>query len=216
MIKRRLKDLKNGEAIAIKIKKGKYKNKYLILICCKESPEEERDFYFRAKLSKKLPITAEEVNKLPFIKVGVIHFIERYFPASGVETYEELEKRKRHYVYYPDKYNYLYMYYFILVFKKGDNLNDIIYLNIQGVERPADEYVNDRKLSNSEMMLFSELETSLINCYEDYNKRKSYIYTKWGQEQYKRSAIESVVAKKCCDKMMQEKKISNHNSQNTQ
>ena len=29
MIKRRLKDLKNGEAIAIKIKKGKYKNKYL-------------------------------------------------------------------------------------------------------------------------------------------------------------------------------------------
>ena len=62
MIKRRLKDLKNGEAIAIKIKKGKYKNKYLVLICCKESPEEERDFYFRAKLSKKLPTTTEEIT----------------------------------------------------------------------------------------------------------------------------------------------------------
>ena len=94
MIKRRLKDLKNGEAIAIKIKKGKYKNKYLVLICCKESPEEERDFYFRAKLSKKLPTTTEEINKLPYIKVRAMHYIERYLPRMGRETYEELVERK--------------------------------------------------------------------------------------------------------------------------
>ena len=188
MMKRRLKDLKNGEAIAIKIKKGKYKNKYLILICCKESPEEERDFYFRAKLSKKLPITAEEVNKLPFIKVGVIHFIERYFPASGVETYEELEKRKKHYVYYPDEYNYLYVYYFTLLFEKGDNLDDIIYLNIYNVERPTDEYVNDSKSYYGEIILFNRLEEDLIEYYENYNLKKAHKYTKVGQQRYEQNA----------------------------
>ena len=188
MIKRRLKDLKNGEAIAIKIKKGKYKNKYLVLICCKESPEEERDFYFRAKLSKKLPITAEEVNKLPFIKVGVIHFIERYFPASGVETYEELEKRKKHYVYYPDEYNYLYVYYFTLLFEKGDNLDDIIYLNIYNVERPTDEYVNDSKSYYGEIILFNRLEEDLIEYYENYNLKKAHKYTKVGQQRYEQNA----------------------------
>ena len=96
MMKRRLKDLKNGEAIAIKIKKGIHKNKYVILICCKESLEEERDFYFRAKLSKKLPTTTEEINKLPYIKVRAIHYIERYLPRMGRETYKELVERKKH------------------------------------------------------------------------------------------------------------------------
>ena len=100
-----------NEKKTIKIKKGKYKNNYLVLICCKESPEEERDFYFRAKLSKKLPTTTEEINKLPYIKVRAIHYIERYLPRMGREPHDELVERKKPYVYYPDEYNDLYGYY---------------------------------------------------------------------------------------------------------
>ena len=188
MMKRKLKDLKNGEAIAIKIKKGKYKNKYLILICCKESPEEERDFYFRAKFSKKLPTTTEEINKLPYIKVRAIHYIERYLPRMGRETYEELVERKKHYVYYPDEYNYLYVYYFTLLFEKGDNLDDIIYLNIYNVERPTDEYVNDSKSHYREIILFNRLEEDLIEYYENYNLKKAHKYTKVGQQRYEQNA----------------------------
>lgn len=188
MMKRKLKDLKNGEAIAIKIKKGKYKNKYLILICCKESPEEERDFYFRAKLSKKLPTRTEEINKLPYIKVRAIHYIERYLPRMGRETYEELVERKKHYVYYPDEYNFLYVYYFTLLFEKGDNLDDIIYLNIYNVERPTDEYVNDSKSYYREIILFNRLEEDLIEYYENYNLKKAHKYTKVGQQRYEQNA----------------------------
>ena len=188
MMKRKLKDLKNGEAIAIKIKKGKYKNKYLILICCKESPEEERDFYFRAKLSKKLPTTTEEINKLPYIKVRAMHYIERYLPRMGRETYEELVERKKHYVYYPDEYNYLYVYYFTLLFEKGDNLDDIIYLNIYNVERPTDEYVNDSKSHYREIILFNRLEEDLIEYYENYNLKKAHKYTKVGQQRCEQNA----------------------------
>lgn len=188
MMKRKLKDLKNGEAIAIKIKKGKYKNKYLILICCKESPEEERDFYFRAKLSKKLPTTTEEINKLPYIKVRAMHYIERYLPKMGRETYEELVERKKHYVYYPDEYNYLYVYYFTLLFEKGDNLDDIIYLNIYNVERPTDEYINDSKSHYREIILFNRLEEDLIEYYENYNLKKAHRYTKEGQQRCEQNA----------------------------
>ena len=188
MIKRRLKDLKNGEAIAIKIKKGKYKNKYLVLICCKESSEEERDFYFRAKLSKKLPTTTEEINKLPYIKVRAMHYIERYLPRMGRETYEELVERKKHYVYYPDEYNYLYVYYFTLLFEKGDNLDDIIYLDIYNVERPTDEYVNDSKSYYREIILFNRLEEDLIEYYENYNLKKAHRYTKVGQQRCEQNA----------------------------
>ena len=188
MIKRRLKDLKNGEAIAIKIKKGKYKNKYLVLICCKESSEEERDFYFRAKLSKKLPTTTEEINKLPYIKVRAMHYIERYLPRMGRETYEELVERKKHYVYYPDEYNYLYVYYFTLLFEKGDNLDDIIYLNIYNIERPTDEYVNDSKSYYVEIILFNRLEEDLIEYYENYNLNKAHRYTKVGQQRCEQNA----------------------------
>ena len=184
----KIKDLKNGEAIAIKIKKEKYKNKYLVLICCKESPEEERDFYFRAKLSKKLPTTTEEINKLPYIKVRAIHYIERYLPRMGRETYEELVERKKHYVYYPDEYNYLYVYYFTLLFEKGDNLDDIIYLNIYNVERPTDEYVNDSKSHYREIILFNRLEEDLIEYYENYNLKKAHKYTKVGQQRYEQNA----------------------------
>lgn len=188
MIKRRLKDLKNGEAIAIKIKKWKYKNRYLVLICCKESPEEERDFYFRAKLSKKLPTTTEEINKLPYIKVRAIHYIERYLPRMGRETYEELVERKKHYVYYPDEYNYLYVYYFTLLFEKGDNLDDIIYLDIYNVERPTDEYINDSKSYYGEIILFNRLEEDLIEYYENYNLNKAHRYTKVGQQRCEQNA----------------------------
>lgn len=188
MMKRKLKDLKNGEAIAIKIKKGKYKNKYLILICCKESPDEERDFYFRAKLSKKLPTTTEEINKLPYIKVRAIHYIMRYLPGIGGETYEELVERKKHYVYYPDEYNYLYVYYFTLLFEKGDNLDDIIYLDIYNVERPTDEYVNDRKSYFNGMMLFKSLGQDLIECYRDYNLRRLSIYRKKNHKIYEENS----------------------------
>ena len=188
MIKRRLKDLKNGEAIAIKTKKGKYKNKYLVLICCKESSEEERDFYFRAKLSKKLPTTTEEINKLPYIKVRAMHYIERYLPRMGRETYEELVERKKHYVYYPDEYNYLYVYYFTLLFEKGDNLDDIIYLNIYNIERPTDEYVNDSKSYYVEIILFNRLEEDLIEYYENYNLNKAHRYTKVGQQRCEQNA----------------------------
>ena len=188
MMKRKLKDLKNGEAIAIKIKKGKYKNKYLVLICCKESPEEERDFYFRAKFSKKLPTTTEEINKLPYIKVRVIHYIERYLPRMGRETYKELVERKKHYVYYPDEYNFLYVYYFTLLFEKGDNLDDIIYLDIYNVERPTDEYVNDSKSYYGEIILFNRLEEDLIEYYENYNLKKAHRYTKVGQQRCEQNA----------------------------
>ena len=188
MMKRRLKDLKNGEAIAIKIKKGIHKNKYVILICCKESPEEERDFYFRAKLSKKLPTTTEEINKLPYIKVRAMHYIERYLPRMGRETYEELVERKKHYVYYPDEYNYLYVYYFTLLFEKGDNLDDIIYLDIYNVERPTDEHVNDSKSYYGEIILFNRLEEDLIEYYENYNLKKAHRYTKEGQQRCEQNA----------------------------
>ena len=188
MMKRKLKDLKNGEAIAIKIKKGIHKNKYVILICCKESREEERDFYFRAKLSKKLPTTTEEINKLPYIKVRAMHYIERYLPRMGRETYEELVERKKHYVYYPDEYNYLYVYYFTLLFEKGDNLDDIIYLNIYNVERPTDEYVNDSKSHYREIILFNRLEEDLIEYYENYNLKKAHKYTKVEQQRCEQNA----------------------------
>ncbi len=188
MMKRRLKDLKNGEAIAIKIKKGIHKNKYAILICCKESPEEERDFYFRAKLSKKLPITTEEINKLPFVKVRVLHYVERFLPLSGMETYEDVEKRKSHYVYYPDKYNFLYVYYFTLLFDKGDNIDDIIYLDIYNVERSTDEYVNDSKSYFNGMMLFKSLGQDLIECYKDYNLKRSSIYRKKNHKIYEENS----------------------------
>lgn len=208
MMKRKLKDLKNGEAIAIKIKKGKYKNKYLVLICCKESPEEERDFYFRAKLSKKLPTTTEEINKLPYIKVRAIHYIMRYLPGIGGETYEELVERKKHYVYYPDEYNYLYVYYFTLLFEKGDNLDDIIYLNIYNVERPTDEYVNDSKSYYREIILFNRLEEDLIEYYEDYNLKKDFGYTKVGQQRCEKNAKAIIEVLKKYDQI----KIKNNHS----
>ena len=206
MMKRKLKDLKNGEAIAIKIKKGIHKNKYVILICCKESPEEERDFYFRAKFSKKLPTTTEEINKLPYIKVRAIHYIERYLPRMGQETYEELVERKKHYVYYPDEYNYLYVYYFTLLFEKGDNLDDIIYLNIYNVERPTDEYVNDSKSYYREIILFNRLEEDLIEYYENYNLKKAHRYTKEGQQRCEQNAKAIIEVLKKYDLLQKHKK----------
>ena len=206
MMKRRLKDLKNGEAIAIKIKKGIHKNKYAILICCKESPEEERDFYFRAKFSKKLPTTTEEINKLPYIKVRAMHYIERYLPRMGRETYEELVERKKHYVYYPDEYNYLYVYYFTLLFEKGDNLDDIIYLNIYNVERPTDEYVNDSKSHYREIILFNRLEEDLIEYYENYNLKKAHRYTKEGQQRCEQNAKAIIEVLKKYDLLQKHKK----------
>ena len=205
-MKRRLKDLKNGEAIAIKIKKGIHKNKYAILICCKESPEEERDFYFRAKFSKKLPTTTEEINKLPYIKVRAIHYIERYLPRMGQETYEELVERKKHYVYYPDEYNFLYVYYFTLLFEKGDNLDDIIYLNIYNVERPTDEYVNDSKSYYREIILFNRLEEDLIEYYENYNLKKAHRYTKEGQQRCEQNAKAIIEVLKKYDLLQKHKK----------
>ena len=66
-----------------------------------------------------------------------------------------------------------------MLFEKGDNLDDIIYLDIYNVERPADEYVNDSISDYREIILFNRLEEDLI---EYYNLKKAHTYTKEGQQ----------------------------------
>lgn len=138
-----------------------------------------------------------------------MHYIEKYLPRMGRETYEELVKRKKHYVYYPDEYNFLYVYYFTLLFEKWDNLDDIIYLDIYNVERPTDEYVNDSKSDYREIILFNRLEEDLIEYYENYNLKKAHKYTKVEQQRCEQNAKAIIEVLKKYNQI----KIKNNHSQ---
>lgn len=127
-----------------------------------------------------------------------MHYIERYLPRMGRETYEKVVKRKKH-------YNFLYVYYFTLLFEKGDNLDDIIYLDIYNVERPTDEYVNDSKSDYREIILFNRLEEDLI---EYYNLKKAHKYTKEGQQRCEQNAKVIIEVLKKYDQI----KIKNNHS----
>ena len=93
-----------------------------------------------------------------------------------------------------------------MLFEKGDNLDDIIYLNIYNVERPTDEYVNDSKSYYREIILFNRLEEELIEYYENYNLKKDFGYTKVGQQRCEQNAKAIIEVLKKYDLLQKHKK----------
>lgn len=186
-----------GDTFALKIKDNRdYKDKYLLFIKY-DNPSWDIDknvFSFRAKITNDnyLPSNKEQIDNLEYIQTSHTFYCKRFFPFSGLISNEELIKERSKVKFYPDENGYLDIYIFNICFQRKNlfYLDDFIYLGNFDLLEPNHEYVPFHKYNRTEFNFLSTLEERLLKCYEDYNLKKSPIYSKeilsmiepWGTE----------------------------------
>lgn len=189
-----------GDTFAIKIKHKNpfYNGKYLILIkgnyYWNSDNRYSQTFLLKITKNDKLPLSLEEINSLEFIKTGYIHFIERFSSRSvGMENYDMVLERCKNLKFYPDEYNYLYMYdtaYWIDNRRKYDNL---IYLGNYDIDYPQDEFSPVCFTYRKSVVEMDDLVEDAINKYEDFNLKKSKIYNEDREKVEQRAKLYSKI-----------------------
>ena len=189
-----------GDTFAIKIKhkNPSYNGKYLILIkgnyYWNSDNRYSQTFLLKITKNDKLPLSLEEINSLEFIKTGYIHFIERFSSRSvGMENYDMVLERCKNLKFYPDEYNYLYMYdtaYWIDNRRKYDNL---IYLGNYDIDYPQDEFPPVCFTYRKSVVEMDDLVEDAINKYEDFNLKKSKIYNEDREKVEQRAKLYSKI-----------------------
>lgn len=189
-----------GDTFAIKIKNKNpfYNGKYLILIkgnyYWNDDNRYSQTFLLKITKDDKLPLSLEEINSLEFIKTGYIHFIERFSSRSvGMENYDMVLERCKNLKFYPDEYNYLYMYdtaYWIDNRRKYDNL---IYLGNYDIDYPQDEFPPVCFTYRKSVVEMDDLVEDAINKYEDFNLKKSKIYNEDREKVEQRAKLYSKI-----------------------
>ena len=179
------KNWKNGDIFAVKIENTdtEFDGKYLILLKYVNPEWEEKYKYkmtvhsFRAKMSKTIEIPSiAEIDQLDYIITSYRHYEERFLPLNGGESYEECVSRKKHIKFYPDKYNYLYTYYFNMFTKKREKFNEFIYIGNKVFKKPKEEYESGLQLDYELVVFKKDLVKEIINAYNEFNLKKSDIY----------------------------------------
>ena len=181
--KSKVKNWQIGDTFALKINHPNqiYDGNYLIII--KGDYEWNYDFpifqtcLLKITKDKTLPKTLDEINNLEFIKTGFVHYIERYSSRSiGMETYAMVVERCKDLKFYPDEYNYLYMYDLTLMADCRKNYDNFIYLGNFDIKYPEDEFPPVCITYRKSIVEIEDVVNDAINRYEDYNLRKSKIY----------------------------------------
>lgn len=186
------KNWEENDVFAIKIVSDdkEYDGKYIIIIKGTHPKWSKEWKYpvFRAKITKddKIPHTKEELEKLEYIKTGYEHYIERFFPLSNGETYEEAEARKKDVEYNPDEYGFLYFYHFT-IFVKNKSYDNFIYLGNFNLSKPNDETLIEHQYHQIIAdALDEEVCYQLIKSFKLLNNKESDLY-KDGHEKYIKS-----------------------------
>ncbi len=186
--KRNIKNLEVGDTFAIKIKtEGQYFGRYLILYKVEPTKKRAEDVLpmFKVKITKdgKLPSTEKELRELENIKTSFNHFLLRYVPISDKETMEERKNKGEMEYLKPDEYDYLYFYYFKVNFKRGKINDEYIYLgNFAYDEVLENEIIKEYSYQGEWTFSSSDLVDKCLERYEDFNLKKSRIYSKEGLE----------------------------------
>lgn len=189
-----------GDTFAIKIRHENsfYNGKYLILIkgnyYWNNGYDRLQTFLLKLTKDNTIPESLNEINSLEFIKTGYIHFIERFSSRSvGMENYDMVLERCKNLKFYPDEYNYLYMYdvtYLVDCRKKYDNL---IYLGNYDIDYPQDEFPPVCITYRKSIVFIDDLVEDAINKYEDFNLKKSKIYNEDREKVEQRAKLYSKI-----------------------
>lgn len=205
--KLRVKNWQVGDTFALKIEHENpiYNGRYLILIKGNYYWNNDNRYSqtFLLKLTKddKIPSSLEEIDNLEFIRTGYIHYIERYSSRSiGAESYAMVLERCKDLKFYPDEYNYLYMYdtaYWIDNRRKYDQL---IYLGNYDITYPDDEFPPVCLTYRKAIIKFDDLVKDAIKKYENFNLKKSKIYNEDRKKVEERAKLFSRIHQEVLDK----------------
>ena len=187
--KRKISNWENGDTFALKVNSKeypKYNNRYIIFIKCEVDKKDWKTSrttkHFRAKITKDeiLPKSKEEIDKLEFIKTGWNGYIfEHYFYPEETKGLTS------------DKYMFIYQYILEINAAKYQVPQELIYLGNFDIKLPSNEYI---PYSQFYGVLFSfwnynwdykwDVTDKLIECYQNYNLRKSSLFSKEFQDNY--------------------------------
>lgn len=204
--KLKVKNWQVGDTFALKIEHENpiYNGRYLILIKGNYYWNNDNRYSqtFLLKLTKddKIPSSLEEIDNLEFIRTAYIHYIERYDSrAIGAESFEKMLKRCKDLKFYPDEYNYLYMYdtaYWIDNRRKYDQL---IYLGNYDIVYPDDEFPPVCFTYGKAVIKFDDLVKDAIKKYENFNLKKSKIYNEDRKKVEERAKLHSRIYREVLD-----------------
>lgn len=191
--------LEENDIYLYKIKNynDEYNGKYLIFIKAKVVDFDTNDIkeyvsnypMFRVKMTKtkKKPTTIEDIENAEYIKIYFKHYYERFLPYSGLEKVTDIKKRREKVKFYPDEYNYLYIYCFGLFIKIKDFKKEFEYFGNYLVSLPKKEYI---PFGDNFYLLSVD---KVINSFKFYNNKElKDIFTKEGQEIVEKNAKEFI------------------------
>ena len=168
-----------GDTFAIKIENysEEYDGKYLILIYSKYNYNTKGYAYFRGKLSNRIPKSIKEIDELEYIKTQTYSYEYGLIPFNGELTPSEKENLKNK----TDDFGYLNAYVIEIWMKRGQDYSMFEYIGNYKICKPSDEYIPPiARLMNLPDIRYPDYESFidiLVNCYKNYNLRKSKIYT---------------------------------------
>lgn len=175
-----------GDTFAVKIDcpKSKYNGRYLILIYhlyVKNLPMDSETFRVKITKDKKIPTTKEEIEKLEYIKTNVMPYEARLLPRIVGYTLDQAIEEDKENTYYLDEFGYLSSYRLLLFVGKKRRITQFEYIGNFDITPPKDEWF-DNSLSGYSNLERNNVEyinyiDDLVRYYEDYNLRKSKIYT---------------------------------------
>lgn len=198
--KTKLKNWKDGDVFAIKIDNGsEYDGKYILLETCdgKEWNNGRKTKYFRAKLTKdsKLPKTLDDIEFAEYIKVS-FERIDMLIYRVGFESFDEVMKKIKLQNYEFDEYDYVYTFYFKMC-KINKIIDKFIYIgNFNYVKRLKYERIPRNPYDRLHLMLGENLVNYLLEMYELFNLKKSYVFTEEGIKEGKKQSRESILFEK--------------------
>lgn len=179
-----MKRFKENDIYALEIKNisEEYNGRYIIIMKASVdewNPTTNRHlFRFKITRDKKLP-TIDEINDLEYIITHVQHEYEKYFPknSSFGTFYHQMEIMDKMIV-YPDKYDYIYSYVSEIFFITKGFPTDLIYIGNINCDLPEKEYIPLCEYGHSYTRgTWENIISDLIKLYEDYNLKKSRIFT---------------------------------------
>ncbi len=180
----------DGDTFAIKIKNcsDEYNDRYLILNKCvyeiwkknfKTEEEFEKhmrntpSFYIKITNGKEIPNTYEELNKLEFIKM-----LDIYTDDSTVNKFDKGLYSNA------DDFNYTYEYLNQILFHRGFDFKEFIYIGNYKFDCPKNEFIPYFWVEVEMVSTKFEWIKTLIDKYENYNLRKSSHFTPEGQKRF--------------------------------
>ncbi len=193
--KTKFKNWKDGDIFAIKIDNGgKYDGRYILLeVHTKVVWGNDKTKYFRAKLTKdsKLPSTLNDINNAQYIKED-FSTIDMLICRIGFETFDEAMERVKQQNYDFDEYDYVYTYYFKMC-KINEIINQLIYIgNFDCIKRLKYERIPQDPFDGLSLKRGKDLVNYLLERYELFNLKLSYVFTEEGIKEGKIKSQEEI------------------------